>query len=94
MVGQQVDLAVTEHCDCCLRGQGFGSRRLRVFSLLLQHPEFDLEHFRGFLHADTHRNGEVRGEVRERALLPLIDPSLWRVRLAASEAAARPSPPI
>jgi hypothetical protein len=85
---------MTEHCGCCLRGQGFGPRRLRVLLLLLQHPELDLEHFRGFLHAESHRSGMVRGEVRERALVPLVEPSLWRVTLASSEAAARPSPPI
>ena len=85
---------MVEHCDCCLRHQRFGSRRLRILALLIQHPELDLEYFHGFLHAESERNGMVRGEVRELDYLPLIDPALWRVTLAASETAARPAPPI
>jgi hypothetical protein len=41
---------------------------------MVKHPEFDQAEWRGYLLAETDRNGQVRGEVREKAPLPLVEP--------------------
>lgn len=61
-------------CDHCILRLGFGQRRRRVLFLLVKHSELDNPAFRGILVAETDRNGQVRGEVREKAPLPLVEP--------------------
>lgn len=61
-------------CEHCVNRLGFGPRRKRVLFLAVKHPEFDTPEFCGELVAQTDRNGQVRGFVRPKAVLPLVEP--------------------
>ena len=58
---------MAEHCGCCARGQGFGARRLRIYLLLVRHPELDRPDFWGevIIHTERPERGGVRAVVRE-----------------------------
>lgn len=61
-------------CEHCVNRLALGPRRKRVLFLLVKHPEFDRPDFCGELVAQTDRNGQARGVVREKSLPPLIEP--------------------